>query len=108
MPSISTLQRMLCGAFSKASHRTNSCNAALDVLYAMRGYEPIAATLLTWVILPDFWDRMIGSTCLLINMAPSRLTLKTLSQALLSILNRIAVQTTNTDIVVKDVDAAEL
>ena len=35
---------MLCGAFSKASHRTNSCNAALDVLYAINGYEAMAAT----------------------------------------------------------------
>ena len=31
---MSTLQRMLCGAFSKASHRTNSCNAAFDVFTA--------------------------------------------------------------------------
>ncbi len=46
----------------------------------------MAATLLTCVMLPDFWDRMIGSACLLISIAPSRFTLKMLSHALLSIL----------------------
>ena len=50
----------------------------------LRDMKP--ATLLTCVMLPDLCDRMTGCTCLLICMAPFKLTSSMLSQTRLSML----------------------